>query len=480
MSYGLYVGKNHTDDGVAYLAGYGDEPSSHWLEVVPRRQYPVGATITVGVTPEADLPGYLSELPQVAETAAHICVNYTYYKGVPAPLTNGGLNEYGVAVRDIWSQSRPELVAMTPSNQTGPNYSDLARIVVERARSARHGVELIADLIATHGYSTYGGNSHLIADPDEAWIVIEFAGGCGLWVAERLGAESIRASRPGYIGEVLIDEDQNGSKPAFLYPEHFTGFAQQQGWYQPGEPFNVNQIYGDGKGPGAGATWIEQEMTQRADRAEKVGVADLIWAVRTERLTGDTAGYGQVVPLIHAEFSEVRMLWHTQVGAIAAPFVPVFMGNTSVPPEYRQHRYLTAGESARFVDTRHHEPGVRDTLSAIPQGIESTQSATQVFKRLLYLTLEHVDDYLARLTAVWEAHEGRLIESRQEVLDTAMTLLRGGRSDLACRYLTAYTNTELLHVLDMAAKLADGIEVETHALYGVSDNPIPSGAEQLW
>ena len=58
MSYGLYVGRNHTADGVAYLAGYGDEPSSHWLEIVPRRQHSEGATITVGVTPEADLPGH--------------------------------------------------------------------------------------------------------------------------------------------------------------------------------------------------------------------------------------------------------------------------------------------------------------------------------------------------------------------------------------------------------------------------------------
>ena len=28
MSYGLYVGKNLTADGIAYLAGYGDEPLS--------------------------------------------------------------------------------------------------------------------------------------------------------------------------------------------------------------------------------------------------------------------------------------------------------------------------------------------------------------------------------------------------------------------------------------------------------------------
>ncbi len=51
--------------------------------------------------------------------------------------------------------------------------------MLERARTAREGVELIGSLIASHGEATYGGNSHLIADADEGWVVIEFAGGRG-------------------------------------------------------------------------------------------------------------------------------------------------------------------------------------------------------------------------------------------------------------------------------------------------------------
>ena len=72
MSYALYIGKNHTSDGAPYLGGYGDEPSSHWLEIVPRRQRAPGATVTVGVTAESDFPRSLSEIPQVTETARHI------------------------------------------------------------------------------------------------------------------------------------------------------------------------------------------------------------------------------------------------------------------------------------------------------------------------------------------------------------------------------------------------------------------------
>ena len=49
MSYGLYIGKNLTSDGHAWLAGYGDEPSSHWLEIIPRKKHPKGKKINVGV-----------------------------------------------------------------------------------------------------------------------------------------------------------------------------------------------------------------------------------------------------------------------------------------------------------------------------------------------------------------------------------------------------------------------------------------------
>ena len=49
MSYGLYIGKNLTADGHAWLAGYGDEPSSHWLEIIPKKKHNIGKKINTGV-----------------------------------------------------------------------------------------------------------------------------------------------------------------------------------------------------------------------------------------------------------------------------------------------------------------------------------------------------------------------------------------------------------------------------------------------
>ena len=474
LSYGLYIGKNHTRDGHAWLAGYGDEPSSHWLEIVPRQSHEPGSTIEVGVDSTADLPGLRTRIPQVSTTARHIRVSYSYYMGVPAPITNGGLNAHGVAVRDIWSPSRDELVAMTPKDQTGPNYSDFARIVIERAQTAREGVEIIGELIKAYGESSYGGNSHIIADPDEAWVVIQFAGGQGLWVAERLGADSIRASRPGYIELVPVDEPRH---PDFLYPEHFVDLAIEKGWYESG-PFDANQVYGDGKGRWEGVRWIEAEMSRRASEPAKIGLQDMMWAMRTPKLTGDTAGYGQVVPLVHPVHNSLRMIWHSAIGAVAAPFVPVFMGQDVVPPEYGKHRYLTRGEGHRFLDLRKFVEGDQDSLSHAQQQTEMHRSAVYECKRLFYLMLQQTDRFADEVHEVFDAHEANVIEHLPMILKSAEISLTRQDETTANQLLEYFSTTEMSSALNLVQVLADSIEARIRAL-GLAKTDVQM-FDQIW
>lgn len=476
MSYGLYIGKNLTSNGIAYLAGYGDEPSSHWLEIIPRQEHEKHAKVVVGVTPSAELPGVLSEIPQARQTARQIRVSYSHYKGHPAPLTNGGLNEHGVAVRDIWSPSRPELISMTPTDQKGPSYSDLARIVLERARTAREGVEIIGQLTKEFGHTSYGGNSHIIADSEEAWVVIQFAGGKGLWVAERLGPDSIRASRPGYIEDIALNDS---TSEKFLYSANFISFAISQGWHDPEKTavFNVNKTYGDGKGKWEGVQWIEKEMRARADRAEKIGIEDVIWAVRTDKLTADTAGYGQVVPLIKTEYSDLRMIWHTQTSPAAVQFVPVFMGVTEIPEEFSQHRYLTEGEAGRYYDARHLG---KKMFPTVPQGIESTRSATQIFKRLEYLVFQNSELFMKEQVELCRASERHLSRELDTVCRTAGVLFAAQEFDLGKRYLTYFSCTELIKSLNVAEAIAAGMEIRTRALHGISRQNKLSGPSQTW
>jgi len=351
----------------------------------------------------------------------------------------------------------------------------LARIVLERAKTAREGVETIGELIAQHGYSTYGGNSHLIADADEAWVVIEFAGGQGLWVAERLDGNSIRVSRPGYILEIPISFHDD---PDYLGAPHLVDFAVQQGWFIPDgqTSFNVNEVYGDAKGRSPAAAWMESELARRAARREQITFQDVVWAIRTERLTGDTAGYGQLVPLAAEPDPDLRVLWHAPIGPIAAPLTPFFLGVESIPPEFRQHRYLTTGEGASFVD----DSDPADSASVVPQRIEATRSAVFTFKRLLYLVTEHYEQFLPEVTPVFEALENQLLTDLAEVVRSARILADHGEPGLARQMLTRFSETQALRSLDLGEALLNSMEARSRLLYGVREERSWRGPEQLW
>jgi dipeptidase len=449
-SYGIYVGKNLTVDGSVFLAGYGDEPSSHWLEIVPRRQHAADDTITVGCTEEARYPGKLIRIPQALVTFKYLTMNYSSFAGFPAPLTNGGLNEHHVAGRDIWSPSRKELREMTPRPQTGLNYSDLSRIAMERARTAREAAEIVGGLIDQYGYATYGGNSHLFADVNEGWIFINFAGGQKLWVAQRLGPDDIRVSRPGYIGDVPLDYRKH---PEFLGSANLIDFAVKQGWYDPnsGQPFNVNKVYGDGQMRHEAVDKMEKHLHALKG---KIGLKEVIAAVRPPELTRDSAGYGQVAHLRRGIHAELGVLWVAGASPLTAPFVPFHLGVSDVPPEFKRHRYLTAGEADRFQDPEH-------------QGLESTRYVFRTYKRLFYLTREHEKKFLPEVTEALEAFEARLIAQQSNVERTAEKLFQAGAPELARNYLTYYSSTEALNGLRLADDLATGIEARTRAIHGI-------------
>lgn len=475
MSYGIYIGRAHTATGIPYLAGYGDEPSSHWLTIEPAQIHAEDASITVGVTPQAGMPGQLKPIPQARRTARNMRVEYSYYLGVPAPLTNGGLNENGVAVRDIWSTSSAALIEMTPKDQTGPNYSDLSRIVLQRARTAREGVDLIGALIAQHGYSTYGGNSHIIADPLEAWVVIEFAGGMGLWVAERLGDHSIRASRPGYIGEVPDEPTDD-----FLFPPHFIQAAKDRGWYDAAtRPFDVNRIYGDGKGRWDGVIWIEEEMRRRAESPAKITLADVFWSISTDRLTGDTAGYGQVVPLEHPACPELRMMYHAPVGPVAAPLMPVWLGQNSVPEAYQRHRYLTNGESARFLDRRK-EAKTPDVVSTVPQGIETGDSAVYSFKQLMHLAFQNQDTILPEVDEHWRNIEARIQDRLPSALRSAEILCEADQVDLAVKVLSDFNEMWFDRAIADCKVMSASAQARLRAAGKLNMSSKPLAPPQIW
>jgi dipeptidase len=449
-SYGIYVGRNLTADGSVLLGGSGDEVSSHWLEIVPAADHPEGATIRVGVDDTAVLPGEFIEIPQVPRTYRYITMNYSEFEGFPPPLTNGGLNEHGVAARDIWSDSRPELVEMTPNPQRGPNYSDLSRIVMERARSAEEAVEIVGKLIDTHGYSTYGGNSHLFADSREGWVLLDYAGGKGLWIARRLGPDEVFMSYPGHIGEVPLDFT---SDPDFRGSPNFIRFAIEQGWYDParGEPFDADAVYGTGD-----VRYPRNEIEKELAAAAPVTLREMLDVVRDRRISKDSTGYGQVAHLRQHVNPELRTLWVAPTGSVTAPFLPWRIGVTSVPPEYGKHRYLTKGEATRFL--------TRDW-----QIREATQFAGRLFKRLMYFACDRPARFLPEVSEALTAFENHMLEEQTDVEETALVLHRADKPDLARQVLTRYSHDRAMAALQLGSALLASIEARTRLIYGLRE-----------
>lgn len=467
-SIAFYVGSDLTEDGHTLIGGFGHEPSSHWVEVVPEQDHPEDASVTVGATGDADMPGELTEIPQADHTYRYITSNYSEFAGFPAPLTNGGLNEHNVAARDVWSTSREELVEMTPDPQTGPQYSDLSRFAMERATTAREAVEVLGELIDEHGFTTYGGNSHMFADEDEGWVFVEYAGGEGLWAAERLGADEVRVSYPGYIHDFPV-EATDGQHPDYLGSDNLVTFAQDQGWYDPDSDasFNLQDAYQEpfpadafdvgevvdaqDPAPYRHPLSLEEELQELAP----VTLQDMMRLVRDPRWSDDRAGYGHVAQL-RTDLADPRLntLWLAPTAAITAPYIPIAIGTEALPEELSQHRYLTAEASGSYLDPAYAEQ-------------EATEYATQSYKRLMYATCSRADVYLGEVTAAFEGFEATTLQEWQQVQSEATRAIDEGGDPAGI--LTEYTTTNTLEGLQLGHHLLDEVLAQSRADGGLRE-----------
>ncbi|KAK4619349.1 hypothetical protein CLAFUW4_11000 [Fulvia fulva] len=451
-SYAFYVGKDLTADGSVMVGGTGEEVSSHWLQIFPAKDHGPNETITVGVTADAVLPGELIQIPQVDHTFRYISMEYSDFEGFPAPLTNGGLNEKGVAVRDVWAETRTELWDMTPTPQLGLQYSDLARVVMERASNAREGVEILGDLIAKYGYADYGGNSHLIADKDEGWVVWQFAGGQKLWAAESLRSDEVRVLYPGYIEDFPTNYDTNATAAEdFLGSPNLVSFAVEQGWWSPNstDPFNIFKVYGlqgNYTARDGGFKYMSQAALEEATLAMvPVTEQDLIERFRDYRISDDEAGYGQVLSLNNHTDPDLFRLWIAPTSSVTAPFNPWWLGVNSIPPEYAEHRYLTTGASSSFLNTDY-------------QFQEATHFAGLIFKQILYNTCTQPSHFLPYVQEILHGLENASLSNVALYERAAQLFINAGDREGAKQLLTTYSHSRAEASLQAGRSLVDALD----------------------
>jgi len=149
------------------------------------------------------------------------------------------INEKQVALAETTFDGRLEL----HNPDVGIHYWALMNLVLQRAGTAREAVEIIAELLETHGYRSTG-ESFSICDPNEVWIMEMIGAGKDVkgvvWVARRLpdGAVSAHANM-ARIGTFPTDDSDDT-----LYSDNIFEVAERHGWWSPDDgPLDFAKVY---------------------------------------------------------------------------------------------------------------------------------------------------------------------------------------------------------------------------------------------
>ena len=199
----VVVGPATADGSVLFAKNSDREPGeAQALELVAAQEHAPGARLRCT---------YL-EIPQASRTRAVLLSRPHWMWGAEM-----GANERGLVI------GNEAVFTRTPQQGVGLLGMDLLRLALERADTAREGVEVLGALLEEHGQGGPAGyrdtrmrydNSFILADPEDAWV-LETAGRA--WVAARVsGVRSISN------GLTIRDRWDSGSA-------HIEAYARDQG-----------------------------------------------------------------------------------------------------------------------------------------------------------------------------------------------------------------------------------------------------------
>lgn len=159
---------------------------------------------------EWDTSKYLGDVAQVSETYSTI----------------GNMNEHQLIIGETTFGGRSEL-----GEPNGiMDYGSLIYIALQRAKTARQAIEVIADLANTYGYAS-SGESFSIADKNEAWIMELIGKGADekgiVWVARRIPDGYISA----HANQARIHTFPQNDSENCLYSPDVIDFARSKGFF---------------------------------------------------------------------------------------------------------------------------------------------------------------------------------------------------------------------------------------------------------
>lgn len=229
----IQVGRLASTDGSVITCHTCDGNYRNWLNIVPHKTHPKGATNkiywgTLHTETIDDLRGKLlkGEIPEVEETYAFMNVAYPC------------LNEKQLAIGETTINGRREL-----ENDDGLFLiEELERIALERCMTARDALKLIGELVKQYGYGD-SGECITIADKKEVWQLEIMGGGPGepgsVWAAARIPDNQVGVSANiPRIGEINLKDPDH-----FMASDNVYSLAEKMGWWKQGETFKFWKAY---------------------------------------------------------------------------------------------------------------------------------------------------------------------------------------------------------------------------------------------
>jgi dipeptidase len=194
----------------------------------PARDYPDGSFLDIY---EWDTGKYLGKIKQVGHTYSVI----------------GNMNEHQVSIGETTYGGREEL---SKFNSGIMDYGSLMWVTLQRARTAREAIKIIAELFNEYGYHS-SGESFSIADPNEVWMMEMIGKGEGqkgaLWVAMLIpdGYVSGHANQARITTFPFNKKNDwfNPKQTTFHSPDVIT-FAREKGWFKGNDKdFSFSDTY---------------------------------------------------------------------------------------------------------------------------------------------------------------------------------------------------------------------------------------------
>jgi dipeptidase len=229
---------HHDEDAKRLLKCYNEYDKSFMGEV---HSPPVRAGLTI-------------EIPEISHT-------FGYIEGDWWPF----MNENQVSIGETTLGGLRKELSPSKKSDAKLRVTDVTRVAVERAKTAREAIKIMGTLMEEHGFNPWGPNSGefiSVADKNEvwAWEVISVganwkkssgepgAAWCAIRIPDEMFAPSCNES---IIGEIDLDDKDN-----FIASDNVKSLAIKHGWWDPksGEPFHWDLAYW-GKKANSLRTW---------------------------------------------------------------------------------------------------------------------------------------------------------------------------------------------------------------------------------